>query len=134
MSPAIDAGLDTAVWSVELRSPSWPRMATPLMKASAPSTPALRAGLDASRQDVETHRFINLDAPQSFDKHVLALAVPVDATRDAILEALAKAVESAVLDKAVRTTLMDEITASLELLDLTWTVGSGAQSVTFRYV
>ena len=135
MSPAIDASLDPAAWSVELALSLLAEDGNTFYESQrAIYTAALRAGLDASRQDVETHRFINLDVSQSFDKHVLALAVPVDATRDAILEALAKAVESAVLDKAVRTTLMDEITASLELLDLTWTVGSGAQSVTFRYV
>ncbi len=135
MLPAIDPNLDPPVWMVEL--------ALEQLKANgqmfyeerrAAFTTALRTGLQASQDDDDAHRFINLDVPLTFDRHLLVFLVPKDVPTDEILEAFGKAVESAVLDNAVRQELMVQITESFERMDLTWVLEEGDESLSFEYV
>jgi hypothetical protein len=135
MSPAVDSTLDPPAWMVEV--------ALELLKADgdtfyeerrAAFTAALRAGLQASEEDYEAHRFINPDVYLSFDMHVLVFPAPKDATTDQILEACSKAVESAFLDEAVRQEMMLQITKSLERMNLFWTVDDRGETFAFEYV
>jgi hypothetical protein len=135
MSPAIDPTLDPHAWMVELALEQLDANgATFYAERRAAFTAALRAGLQASKEDNEAHRFVNLDVPLTFDKNLLVFLVPKDIPEDKIIEAFAKALESAVLDKAVRQELMLQITASFERMDLAWTVQDSGQSFTFEYV
>lgn len=136
MAPAIDASLDPAAWMTELALELLKADGDKFYEARRPEfTAALRAGLDASQQYASPHRFINLDVPSSPDTfHALVFLAPREATTETIIEALSKAVESAILDKAVREEVLAEIVESTERLDLTWTVEGGGQTYTFDYV
>lgn len=135
MVPAIDASLDPHAWMVEL--------ALELLKASGETfyearrsayTAALRQGMQASIDDDPAHRFINPDVPLSFDAYVMVLPALKDATNDQILESIAQAIESAVLDEGVRQQLMAQATDTFVRLDQTWMITDQAASYTFQYV
>jgi hypothetical protein len=135
MSPPIDPTLDPHAWMAEV--------ALELLKADGDTfyeerrtafTAALRAGLQASEEDYEAHRFINPDVLLSFDVHVLVFPAPKDATTAQIVEALSKAVESAVLDEAVRRELTLQVTESFERMNLFWTIEDEGETFAFEYV
>ncbi len=135
MSPTIDPALDPHAWMVELVLEQLKANGeTFYEERRAEFTAALRAGLQASKEDDEAHRFLNLDVPLTFDEHLLVFLVPKDVPKREIIEVLSKALESAVLDKAVRRELMLQMSDSLERMDVTWTVEDGGQTFTFEYV
>lgn len=135
MSPAIDPALEPHVWMVELVLEQLKAGSETFYEERRTAfTTALRAGLQASKEDDEAHRFINLDVPLTFDKYLLFFLAPKDAPTDQVLEAFSKAVESAVLDEAVRQELMLQVTESLERMELTWVVEEGGETFAFEYV
>lgn len=135
MSPPIDPSLNPYEWMVELALEQLKANGETFYEGRrAAFTAALRAGLEASEEDDEAHRFIDPDVPLTFNEYLQVLLVPKDAPDDQVLEALSKAVESAVLDEAVRQELMLQITESFERMDLTWVVEEGGETFTFEYV
>ena len=135
MSPAIDPTLDPHAWMVEVVLEQLEADGDTFYEERRGAfTAALRAGLQASEDDYEAHRFINPDVPLSFDMHVLVFPAPKEATADQILEALSKAVESAVLDEAVRQELILQIHESFERMDLFWSLDDRGETFAFEYV
>jgi hypothetical protein len=135
MTPAIDAGLDPSAWMLELAMERVKAGGESLYESQrAAYTDALRKGLQASAGDDISHHFINPDRPLTFGKFALVLLAPKEMPTAEILETLGETLEAVVLDEAVRTEVMRQISGSMERLDVFWTVTERSATFEWQYV